>query len=175
MSQRKQLPGLITGLVALIATACFMILGFTIGSWHLVWMVFLAVPITGIITDVLFKKEDKTGAIVGMVAILAAGAFFLLGFLGGYWHPAWLVFLLIPLTASVIEIMKKRHDIAGSVMGMVAVAAVIIFFLLGWLLGIWYIAWIVFLLIPMTGIIMNIVKAAKSEMNQQGGLDSDHE
>lgn len=175
MSQRKQLPGLITGLVALIATACFMILGFTIGSWHLVWMVFLAVPITGIITDVLFKKEDKTGAIVGMVAILAAGAFFLLGFLGGYWHPAWLVFLLIPLTASVIEIMKKRHDIAGSVMGMVAVAAVIIFFLLGWLLGIWYIAWIVFLLIPMTGIIMNIVKAAKSEMHQQGGLDSDHE
>lgn len=166
MSQRKQLPGLITGLVALIATACFMILGFYSGAWHLAWMVFLAVPITGIITDIIFKKEDKTGAIIGIVAILSAGVFFILGFLGGYWHPAWLVFLLIPLTASVMEIIKKRHDIAGSVMGIVAVAAVITFFLLGWLLAIWHIAWIVFLLIPMTGIIMNIVKAAKSEMGQ---------
>lgn len=171
MSQRKQLPGLITGLVALIATACFMILGFATGAWHLAWMVFLAVPITGIITDVLFKKEDKTGAIVGMVAILAAGAFFLLGFLGGFWHPGWLVFLLIPLTASVIEIIKKRNDVTGSVMGIVAVAAVITFFLLGWLLRIWYIAWVVFLLVPMTGIIINIVKAAKSEMGQDNTND----
>lgn len=106
MSDQKEMSGLVTGLVALLAVACFFILGFTIGAWHIVWVVFLAIPITGIIMDIIGKKKDVGGAIVGIVAILAAIVFFLMGFFLHIWHVAWIVFLAVPITATVINICK---------------------------------------------------------------------
>lgn len=160
MSEKKDLPGLITGLAALLATASFVILGFTTRSWQSIWLVFLVVPLTAIITDIIFKKKDIAGTLTGLVAILAAVAYFILGFLLHLWHPGWLVFLSIPLTAVILDLVTKRKNTPDAVVGFVAILASVTFLVLGFFLHIWHIAWVVFLLIPMTAIITNIVKTA---------------
>lgn len=170
MSEKKELPGLITGLVALLAVACFMILGFFTGAWYIVWVVFLAIPLTGIIMDVVAKRKDISGTVTGLVAILAAAAYFVLGFVFDLWHPGWLVFIAIPLTAMILDIVVKRKDIPGAVVGLMALLATITFLLLGFFLHIWYIAWVVFLIIPITAIIINIVKAAKGTDKNSTGV-----
>jgi len=106
MSKKKEISGLITGLVTLIAVACFIILGFTTGAWYLVWMVFLAIPITAIIADFAAKKKDFSGSLVGVVSLLAVIAFMLMGFLYSLWNIAWIVFLLIPISAIIMNIIK---------------------------------------------------------------------
>ena len=158
MTQKKDLPGLVTGLVAILAVACFFILGFTLGSWHIIWLVFLAIPVTGIIMDFATKKKDIGGNIVGFVAILASIAYIIIGFSLEKWHPGWLVFLAIPLTAIITDIIFKRKDITGAIVGAVAVLSTVAFLLMGFFLYNWYIAWVVFLLIPFTAILVNIFK-----------------
>jgi peptidoglycan/LPS O-acetylase OafA/YrhL len=106
MSKKKEMSGLVTGLIANIAVAVFLVLGFQTNAWHLTWMVFLAIPITAIIMDTVVKKKDIDGAIVGTVALIAVVVFMLLGFLLSLWYIAWLVFLAIPITAIVLGIIK---------------------------------------------------------------------
>ena len=116
MSEEKKLPGLITGLVALIATAVFMILGFTTGRWSIVWMVFLAIPVTAIIVEAATNKKRKADSWIGLVALLAVVVFMLLGFFAGLWHVAWIVFLAIPIAAVIINIVKtakKERETGG--------------------------------------------------------------
>ena len=165
MAEQKNMAGLVTGLVALLATACFFILGFTTGGWHIVWVIFLAVPVTSLIMDFVSKRENKLDSLVGLVAVLAAGAYFILGFAFHLWHPGWMVFLAIPVAGIIADIVTKRKDISGSIVGIVAMVAVVVFFLLGFLLHIWYIAWVVFLIIPITAIILNMVKISGKNKN----------
>ena len=161
MSEKNEIPGLVTGLIAIIAAASFFILGFTIGKWEIIWLVFLAVPVTAIITDIAAKKQDVLGSIVGLIALLATATFFVLGFGFGEWHPGWVVFLIIPVVAIIFDIVKKK-DLSGAVVGLVAVLCAAAFMLIGsFVKHSWQIAWVIFLLIPMTAIIVNIFKAAK--------------
>jgi hypothetical protein len=160
MQERKDLPGQVTGLVALLAVACFFILGFTTGEWGFVWVIFLAIPLTAIIMDIIVKKKDIQGMVTGLVAILAAAVFLILGFSLHLWHIAWLVFLAIPLTAVILDAVLKRKDMPGAIIGLVSILATVSFLLMGFLMGIWHIAWIVFLLIPITSIIINMVRPA---------------
>ena len=113
MSDPKNMSGLITGLVALIAVACFFILGFTTGAWYIIWVVFLAIPISGIIADIATKKKDFAGAIVGIVSLLAVVAFMLMGFFAHLWYVAWVVFLAIPITGTIIKICSTAKEDKG--------------------------------------------------------------
>ena len=106
MSEKKKLPGLITGLVAMIATAVFLIVGLTTGRWQIVWMVFLAIPITAIILEAVTSEKTKMDSLIGLVALLAVVVFMLLGFLANLWHIAWIVFLAVPITAIIVNIVK---------------------------------------------------------------------
>lgn len=160
MSKKNEIPGLVTGLVAILAAACFFLLGFLKhDSWHYAWLVFLAIPLTAIVMNVITKNKDIPGAVIGLVAILAGVAYFILGFVFNVWHPGWLVFLAIPIAAIIFDIANKK-DLGGSIVGLVAVLATVAFMLMGTLLGVWQVAWLVFLLIPITAIIVNIIKAA---------------
>ncbi|MGI5849749.1 MAG: hypothetical protein ACOX8Q_06770 [Christensenellales bacterium] len=159
---KKEMYGLIVGLVAIFATACFFILGFSTQSWHIVWLVFLSIPITAVIMDLISKREDMYGSITGLVAVLAAVIYLLIGFGFDLWHPGWLVFLVIPITAVFLDIIKRKN-ISGAIMGFVAVFATAVFFVIGALFDQWHVIWIVFLLIPMSAIILNIIKTSKKD------------
>ena len=111
--EKKQLPGLITGLVALLSVIAFIVLGFTTGAWHLVWMVFLAIPITAILADMMNKEKDRGDSLIGVVALLAVVVFMLLGFFASLWHIAWVAFLAIPITAIIVNIVKAAKKELG--------------------------------------------------------------
>ncbi len=155
---KKHIVGSITGIVAILAVAAFVILGFTIGAWQWAWLVFLAIPITAIVGGLAAKDKDIPGAITGLVAVLCAVAFFVLGFLYGLWHPGWLVFLAIPITAIIAGLFSKKKDIPGSIVGFVTILAAVAFFILGFTFNFWHPGWVVFLAIPLTAIIAGMFK-----------------
>jgi hypothetical protein len=166
MPKKNVIVGQITGLVAVLAAACYFLLGFTIGRWDVLWLVFLAIPVTAIIGNIATKNKDISGSITGIVAILAAAAYFILGFSSLHLGDrGWLVFLAIPLTAIIADMIKRK---SGAVVGLVAIIAAIAFILIGFFVdNSWHIAWVVFLLIPITAIINNIVKTAKGNEGEQ--------
>jgi len=77
-------------------------------------------------------------------AIIVTIAFLLLGLLCGMWHPAWILFLTIPVYHSLVEAVSRRnaHYFAYPVLTVIA------FLLLGFYGGFWAWAWVVFLTIP---------------------------
>lgn len=71
-------------------------------------------------------------------------AFFLLGSVWGLWHPAWLLFMLIPVYASLVSAIEKRSPIKFCY----PVLTAFIYLLLGFYCGWWHPGWIIFLTIP---------------------------
>ena len=111
MSNRKNaIAGSITGLVALLATVAFLLIGFLTGQWHPTWMVFLAIPIMGIIVDIATHRRDIAGKITGVVSILCTVGFLLMGFLGELWHPGWIIFLAIPISGVIVKMFAPDAD-----------------------------------------------------------------
>lgn len=111
MSSRKNdIAGSITGLVALLATAAFLLIGFTTHVWHPTWMLFLAIPIMSIIVDIATHRRDIAGKVTGVVAILATVGFLLMGFLGNLWHPGWIIFLAVPISGVIVKMFAPDSD-----------------------------------------------------------------
>ncbi|MDD5018572.1 MAG: hypothetical protein PHO15_10805 [Eubacteriales bacterium] len=160
MSRKKELSGLITGLVAIVATACFLVIGFLTGGWHPAWLVFLAIPITGIIGDLVTKGKDVS--VTGLIAFLAVVAYLVIGFKWNLWHPGWILFFAIPIAGTIENIIKKK-DISGAIIGAVALLCTVAFLIAGFFFDLWHIAWVVFLLIPIISIIINIIKVASKK------------
>lgn len=86
--------------------------------------------------------SDKLTALSPFVALIL---FFLLGFGLNAWHPGWLVFLLIPITA--ISTSEKGVDRLGPLS---VFAALIAFMLIGTYTNLWHPFWALFLIIPAT-------------------------
>jgi len=106
MADKKKIAGLVTGLVAVVAAAIFLTLGVTLHLWHIAWLVFLAVPVTAIISDIVINKTAGGDSLVGLVAVAAAAVYLVLGFTTYTWHISWVVFLAIPITAIIVQIVK---------------------------------------------------------------------
>ncbi len=88
--------------------------------------------------------------IVALMPFISVIIFFILGFVGGLWHPGWLVFLLIPMTAIIVNAFNRRF-----LEGLVALSpfiATISYLGIGFLTGIWHPTWLIFLIIPILGI-----------------------
>ncbi len=82
----------------ILVVAVFLLLGFTIGYWEIIWVLFLTIPIYYIILKAIKNKGNGWRAIMAAsFPLLAVIVFLLLGFLvEGAWAWAWLVFLTIP-------------------------------------------------------------------------------
>ena len=95
------------------------------------------------------RKGHKLVALSPFVAVII---FFILGQFFDKWHPGWLVFLLIPVTAIIVETFaKKKRDLVIAISPFVAIVTYI---LIGILAGIWHPTWLVFLVIPISAIIL---------------------
>lgn len=81
------------------------------------------------------------------IAILCTIIFFCLGFFGGYWHPGWIVFLLIPIWDGLIRAIFER-SLRRLPIPLLATA---VYLILGCCFGLWHPGWLVFLLIPIFG------------------------
>ena len=109
-NRKKTVGGQIVSLTALLAAAVFLILGFTMGAWHIAWVVFLSIPIVSIIVDILVNRKDTSGKISGIVSLLCVAAYMLMGFVWGLWHPGWIIFLAIPISGVIVKIITGKDS-----------------------------------------------------------------
>ena len=107
---QKTLGGLFVGLTALLAAAVYLLLGFTMGGWHIYWVVFLAIPIMSIIVDIIEGRKRVSARIPGIVALVCIIAYILIGFLAGIWHPTWLIFFAVPISGVIVQMFAKNSD-----------------------------------------------------------------
>lgn len=113
-NRRKTVGGHIVSLTALIAAAAYLLLGFTIGGWHIYWVLFLSVPVMSIIVDIVSNHKDISGKITGIVAILCVITYMLLGFLLNLWSPGWIVFFAVPISGVIVKIFTDQGSAESS-------------------------------------------------------------
>ena len=85
--------------IELLLVVAYLLMGFLGKLWHPGWVLFFISPLYHWVVAVLSSKRVK-GVPTTIAAILSVITFLLLGFLGNWWHPGWIVFFLIPITAS---------------------------------------------------------------------------
>lgn len=87
----------------------------------------------------------------GLAVMGAIIAYIVLGCFWNLWHPAWIIFLGIPLICSIPDVIYKRRLAKFPY----PVLVVIVYLLLGFLLNGWHPYWFLFLTIPVYYIIVN--------------------
>lgn len=95
--------------------------------------------------EMLPKRWNNNVWLAFPYPVLVTIAFLLLGFLGGWWHPAWILFLTVPLYYSLVDVLLHKrsfHHFAYPVL------TVVVFLLLGYF-GWWHPGWLVFLTVPL--------------------------
>ena len=88
--------------------------------------------------------------VVAITPFICSIAFFLIGFLTGKWHPAWMVFLLVPLMHFIVGEKKIRFS--------VPLVIAIIYVVASFITGLWHPLWVIFLSIPVFHIILTPTK-----------------
>ncbi len=78
----------LTALSPFIATILFFLVGVLFQAWHPGWLLFLLIPITGILTS---KPIEWRGLLIFVILII----FILVGTITYLWNPLWSLFLLI--------------------------------------------------------------------------------
>ncbi len=56
---RKDASGKVSGIVSLLCVAAYMLMGFVWGLWHPYWIIFFAIPISGVIVKIFTAKTDS--------------------------------------------------------------------------------------------------------------------
>ena len=75
----------------------YLAIGFSIKVWHPTWLIFLTIPAYYITALAFLHKTEKKMLLTLPVYLYAVIIFLVIGFLLNLWHPAWLIFLCIPL------------------------------------------------------------------------------
>lgn len=81
----------------LLVVILYLALGFIGNLWHPTWLLGLLVPIYYHLAGALKVQKPKARLLAMPVPEAVLLLYLLLGFLLHLWHPAWLLFLLIPL------------------------------------------------------------------------------
>lgn len=80
----------------------------------------------------------------GLIVTIVTVAFLLLGSIYDVWHPAWLLFLLIPIEITLLDAFKKKNPMLFAY----PVLTVLLFFICGIFYNAWHPGWIWFITIP---------------------------
>jgi len=100
------------------------------------------------------KVTNKDNRIVALMPFISLIVFFVLGLGFDLWHPGWIVFLSIPMTAIIVNVFDR-----SSMNGFIALSpfvALIAFLILGFAYDLWHPGWLVFFVIPLLGILSAI-------------------
>jgi len=98
------------------------------------------------------KKPMKGRKIIPIMPFVSTIIFFILGFVWQLWNVAWMAFLLIPVTAILVEGFNKRFR--GYVLTpLMPFVALVVYMGLGFGFRLWHPGWLVFLLIPVMAIL----------------------
>ena len=98
--------------------------------------------------------DNVTGLIAGITVLLSVIAYFVMGGVWGLWHPAWIVFLSIPVIPTFAAAINERD--AHIFCYPVLVTGV--YLLLGCVWSLWHPWWVIFLTIPVYYLIVDFIK-----------------
>ncbi|WP_025725403.1 DUF1700 domain-containing protein [Acholeplasma granularum] len=103
------------------------------------------------IKDTLKFTNNEFNRVIGIMPFISTILFFISGFAFNGWTYAWIFYLLIPVTAIILNVRGSEKIIALS-----PFVAVVCFFLTGIFLNFWHPGWLIFLIVPITGIIFHV-------------------
>lgn len=89
----------------------------------------------------LFAMGKETELPLGIIAIIV---YIILGVCFNWWHPGWLIFLLVPVVSTLIDAVRRHNPNLFAY----PVLALVIFLYVGIVYHIWHPTWVVFLTIP---------------------------
>lgn len=98
--------------MAFIVVAAYLLIGFLSGMWHPFWAIFVLVPVYYAVAGAI-KNKSLAKIFDIVVPLLIVAVFLVLGLVGNWWHPGWVVFLAIPLyyqLKSTTEKYKRIHS-----------------------------------------------------------------
>lgn len=99
------------------------------------------------------RPKKKGNKIIAIMPFIATVIFFVLGFAFDLWTFSWMAYLLIPVTAILVEMINSKDR--NVFIGLTPFIALITFFILGFGYDLWHPGWLVFLIIPVTAILLN--------------------
>lgn len=97
----------------LVVTIAYIFIGVLSHKWHPTWLIFLLIPayyeVIARISDFTGNDEKSVYQSLSKVPItsIVILVYLVIGFILHLWHPAWLLFLLIPLYYAVIPLFKS--------------------------------------------------------------------
>ena len=80
----------------------------------------------------------------GLVTLLSVLLFFVLGACFNMWHPAWMIFLLIPVVSTLVVAIEKRNYAIFCY----PVFVTLLYLILGFYCHLWHPMWVLFITIP---------------------------
>ena len=93
--------------VPIAVVAIYLVMGFVFDLWHPGWLVFFAIPIFYEFVAMSSAGGARSKANLFPMALICVATYLLLGFLCDLWHPAWIVFLLIPIYHFIVSVALK--------------------------------------------------------------------
>ncbi len=94
-------------------------------------------------------KKNGSEKLIALSPFVSFIIFMILGFTRNLWHPGWLIFILIPITAIIVSMLNEKHLFTA----LSPFISFSVFILVGLIYDIWHPTWLIFLIIPMLGII----------------------
>lgn len=108
----RLIEGIVTPSLALVITLAYVVTGCLLDAampdpwvWKIGWVFYLLLP--SISSAFAFVRTKNYECISGILTPLVVMIYIFLGMLGGYWHPSWVVFLLIPVFWGVFGAINK--------------------------------------------------------------------
>ncbi|MFW6298109.1 MAG: hypothetical protein ACOC14_00385 [Bacillota bacterium] len=126
----------------------FVLLGVFFDAWHPAWMVFLLIPLTTLLLDLV--NAESVNTLNTLLPVFSLILFFILGLFYSLWHPGWLSltlgFMGVILISRSLTPLQKMIALSPFV-------ALNFFVLIGYFTGVYVPTWTVFLLVVATGIL----------------------
>ena len=106
--KKFRLSSYLEGVLFLMATVAFILLGSLRNAWASAWIIFF---VPEIICSIVRCFEKKNAKEFNVFFVACAVYFFLcMVYPGGLWHPMWVVFLSIPVYHAIVAPFSKSDD-----------------------------------------------------------------
>ena len=90
-----------------LVTAVYLGIGFIWNAWHPAWLIFMTIPIYYTLITMNNTKGFRAKANVFPYPIICTMVFLVLGFDYMLWHPAWMLFITIPIYYMIVNAIRK--------------------------------------------------------------------
>jgi len=108
------------------------------------------------VTDISPKRERRNTKVIALTPFIALIIFFVIGVAYDGWAYGWTAFLLIPITAIIVEMTANKDDHVFTALSPFVATATYIF--IGLAYDLWHPGWMVFLFIPVVALLVEAKK-----------------